>query len=82
VAQKKKKATTSSDRKELVLAEAKLSRYRIIIPSSPTPEEVHAADVLQAHLLKSPALLFRYFAQISRVHDMRLYWVKMNAWTT
>lgn len=52
-AQKKKnKKAASAVGQELVLAEGKLSRYRIIIPAAATSDEERAADVMQAHLLE------------------------------
>jgi hypothetical protein len=49
---RKHKKPHTSDRQELVLAEGKMSRYRIVIPSTATAEEARAAEVLQTHLLK------------------------------
>ncbi|MGC3946138.1 MAG: DUF4838 domain-containing protein [Chryseolinea sp.] len=52
-AQKKKvKKAATSKVAELVLAENKQSRYRIVIPSSSTADETRAAEVLQSHLLE------------------------------
>ena len=52
-AQKKKaKKSSAATPAELVLAESKQSRYRIIIPSSATADEERAAEVLQSHLLE------------------------------
>jgi hypothetical protein len=53
LAQKKKNNKAASvAKKELVITEAKQSRYRIVIPSSATADETRAAEVLQAHLLE------------------------------
>jgi len=53
IAQKKKaKKSTLPVPSELVLTESKQSRYRIVVPSSSTPDESRAAEVLQAHLLE------------------------------
>jgi hypothetical protein len=51
-AQKKSKKKQKSADHEIVLAEGEVSRYRIILPSSPTIHEAKAADVLQDYLLQ------------------------------
>src|SRR5688572_3879338 len=54
-AQKKKKrnkTTTVSPAADIVLTENEMSRYRILLPSSPTFFEKKAASVLQEYLLE------------------------------
>jgi hypothetical protein len=48
----KKKNRKSADDPQLVIAEAKQSRYRIIVPAAATPDEQRAAQVLQEHILQ------------------------------
>ncbi len=53
-AQKKnrKKPEPSFVQPDIILAENEMSRYRIIIPSAATPNEVKAANILQDYLLE------------------------------
>lgn len=51
-AQKSKKVkSTSNVERGIVVAEGKLSRYRIVVPSAASAHEQRAAEVLQSHLL-------------------------------
>src|SRR5687767_3734231 len=53
-AQKKasRKATPSPVPQQLILAENEFSKYRIVLPSSPSIEEKKAANVLQNYILQ------------------------------
>jgi hypothetical protein len=52
IGQKKKQKKSIPVDQSLVLAEGQLSRYRIVLPASPTQYESRAAEVLQSHLLE------------------------------
>ena len=52
LAQKKKKANVNQPSPAIVLAENEWSRYRIVLPSTPTTHEARAAEVLQDYLLQ------------------------------
>jgi len=58
VAQKSKRKKAAPVDNSIVLAEAELTRYRIVLPASPTPYEVKASEVLQTHLLEISGAAF------------------------
>ena len=64
---KRKSAVAAPVADQIVLAENEQSRYRIMLPSAPTPSERKAADVLQRYLLEiSGAALPILFADQDR----------------
>jgi hypothetical protein len=52
VAQKRKRKKATPDDQSIVLAEGELTRYRIVLPVSPTEYELKASEVLQTILLE------------------------------
>src|SRR5262245_30628518 len=58
VAQKHKRKKAAPADQSIVLAEGELTRYRIVLPVSPTPFELKASEVLQSHLLQISGAAF------------------------
>lgn len=58
IGQKKKQKKSTPIDQSIVLAEGQLTRYRIVLPASPTRYESKAAEVLQAHLLQISGAAF------------------------
>ena len=52
VAQKRKRKKATPVDHSIVLTEGELTRYRIVLPTSPTPHEIQASEVLQTILME------------------------------
>ena len=58
IGQKQKRKKSTPVDQSIVLAEGQLTRYRIVLPASPTQYESKAAEVLQSHLLQISGAAF------------------------
>src|SRR5262245_50588670 len=52
IAQKSKKKKAAAIDQSIVLAEGGFTRYRIVLPSSPTQHETNASEILKKYLLE------------------------------